>query len=189
MAAPGSTASPRTSTSLRRTSRPAGAHYIALDFIAAEAANGDIRVMAEQVKTRDRLGLQERIKLRRRPEPYVSVRAIVGRASLGRRAGHRLAEGFRACPPIRQGRLSSQRHVRHEAGAAFGACANTAKFNDAMEESMSTIRHLERLRAPITVIYGTNETPEFQRQSREFAAAVKAAGKPVTLIVARTASL
>jgi acetyl esterase/lipase len=39
-------------------------------------------------------------------------------------------------------------------------------------------------RAPVTVTYGTNETPEFQRQSRDFAAAVKAAGKPVELIVA-----
>jgi arylformamidase len=33
------------------------------------------------------------------------------------------------------------------------------------------------------VSYGTFETPEFQRQSRDFYAAVKAAGKPVTLSV------
>ena len=33
------------------------------------------------------------------------------------------------------------------------------------------------------VAYGTYETPEFQRQNRDFAAAVKAAGKPVTLLV------
>jgi arylformamidase len=32
--------------------------------------------------------------------------------------------------------------------------------------------------------YGTFETPEFQRQTREFHAAVSAAGKPVELIVA-----
>jgi arylformamidase len=31
--------------------------------------------------------------------------------------------------------------------------------------------------------YGTYETPEFQRQTREFAAAVKTAGKPVELLV------
>jgi hypothetical protein len=30
---------------------------------------------------------------------------------------------------------------------------------------------------------GTNETPEFQRQNRDFVAAVKAAGKPVELMV------
>ena len=33
------------------------------------------------------------------------------------------------------------------------------------------------------VAYGTYETPEFQRQTRDFAAALKAAGKPVTLLV------
>jgi arylformamidase len=49
---------------------------------------------------------------------------------------------------------------------------------------MSAIRHIDRLSAPITVTYGTFETPDFQRQSREFAAAVKAQGKPVRLIAA-----
>jgi arylformamidase len=32
--------------------------------------------------------------------------------------------------------------------------------------------------------YGTSETPEFQRQTRDFYAAVRAAGKPVELLVA-----
>jgi arylformamidase len=36
----------------------------------------------------------------------------------------------------------------------------------------------------VIVAYGTEETPEFQRQNREFAAALAAAGKPVRLIVA-----
>jgi len=35
----------------------------------------------------------------------------------------------------------------------------------------------------VIVAYGTLETPEFQRQSRDFAAAVKAAGKPVRVLV------
>jgi arylformamidase len=35
------------------------------------------------------------------------------------------------------------------------------------------------------VTYGTNETPEFQRQARDFAAAAKAVGKNVQLIEAR----
>jgi acetyl esterase/lipase len=41
-----------------------------------------------------------------------------------------------------------------------------------------------RLRAPIIVTYGTYKTAEFQRQNRDFAAAVKAAGKPVELVEA-----
>jgi len=53
-----------------------------------------------------------------------------------------------------------------------------------MEDAMSSQRHINLLRAPIIVSYGSNETPDFQRQSRDFAAAVKAAGKPVELIAA-----
>src|SRR5262245_54604354 len=58
------------------------------------------------------------------------------------------------------------------------------KFTDEMEQAMSSQRHLDLLRAPIIVTYGTHETPEFQRQNRDFAAAVKAAGKPVELVEA-----
>jgi arylformamidase len=57
-------------------------------------------------------------------------------------------------------------------------------FTDEIEQAMSAIRQLDRLHTPAVVTYGTNETPEFQRQSRDFAAAVKAAGKPVELIEA-----
>jgi arylformamidase len=58
------------------------------------------------------------------------------------------------------------------------------KFNDEMEQAMSSQRQIDKLRAPIIVTYGSNETPEFQRQSRDFAAAVKATGKAVELIEA-----
>jgi len=57
------------------------------------------------------------------------------------------------------------------------------KFTDAMEDALSTQRHLARINCPVVVAHGTYETPEFQRQSRDFAAALQAAGKPVTLLV------
>jgi arylformamidase len=57
------------------------------------------------------------------------------------------------------------------------------KFTDETEEKLSAQRHLDKLVAPIALVYGSLETPEFQRQSRDFYAAVKAAGKPVTLSV------
>jgi len=38
------------------------------------------------------------------------------------------------------------------------------------------------IRAAVTVTYGTFETPEFQRQGRDFAAALRKAGRKVTLI-------
>ena len=58
------------------------------------------------------------------------------------------------------------------------------EFTDEMEDELSPIRHLDRLHAPLIVAYGTCESPEFVRQSREFAGAVAAGGKPVLLIVA-----
>ena len=56
-------------------------------------------------------------------------------------------------------------------------------FTDEMEQALSPQRHLDKLTAPVLVAYGTLESPEFQRQSRDFAAAVKAAGKSVQLLV------
>ncbi|MGH7767996.1 MAG: alpha/beta hydrolase family protein, partial [Candidatus Binatia bacterium] len=44
-------------------------------------------------------------------------------------------------------------------------------------------RHIDKINMPLVVAHGTLETPEFQRQSREFAAAVRAAGKPIEFFV------
>ena len=57
------------------------------------------------------------------------------------------------------------------------------KMDDSTEEALSPQRHLDQLNTPLVLAYGTFETPEFQRQTRDFAAAVKAAGKPVQLII------
>ena len=57
------------------------------------------------------------------------------------------------------------------------------KFTDTIVEALSPQRHIDQLRAPLIIAYGTCETPEFQRQARDFAAAVTAAGKPVDLLV------
>lgn len=56
------------------------------------------------------------------------------------------------------------------------------KFTDRMEDLLSAQRHLHGLHAPLVLAIGDCETPEFQRQSRDFAAAVRAAGKPVELL-------
>jgi arylformamidase len=56
-------------------------------------------------------------------------------------------------------------------------------FTDEMEQALSPQRHLDKLRAPVVLTYGTLETPEFQRQSRDFAAALTAIGKRVEVLV------
>jgi arylformamidase len=65
----------------------------------------------------------------------------------------------------------------------LSARSNYVKFTDKMVEALSPQRHLDRLNAPVIIAYGTYETPEFQRQSRDFAAALRDAGKRVDLLV------
>jgi arylformamidase len=160
----------------------AGAHYVALDFIAIEPAGGDLRVMSNQVRraiawvyknARSFGGNPDRIYLCGQSSgahlagtalitewSEFGVPADIIKAAL-------LLSGMYEMKPVRLSRRSSY-----------------VKFDDAMEDAMSTQRHLARITMPVTLVIGTNETPEFQRQSREFAAALKAAGKPVELIVA-----
>src|SRR5438034_1096701 len=56
----------------------------------------------------------------------------------------------------------------------LSARSRYVKFTDEMEHALSPQRHLDKLRAPLILAYGTFETPEFQRQTRDFAAAVVA---------------
>jgi arylformamidase len=163
----------------------AGAHYIPLDFIAIKPANGDLRLMAEQV---------------RRAIAWVYKNAnsfggdanrlyIGGHSSGGHLCGVALVTDWKkdfGLPEdmVKGGLCMSgmydMKPVRLSKRSTY------VKFTDEMEQAMSSQRHLPLLRAPIIVTYGSNETPEFQRQSRDFAAAVKAAGKPAELIAAHS---
>ena len=84
---------------------------------------------------------------------------------------------------ILKGATLVERHVRSQAGAAVEALEicqvhrrdGAGAFRACAISTGCTRRSI--------LTYGTYETPEFQRQTRDFAAAVKAAGKPVELLV------
>ena len=57
------------------------------------------------------------------------------------------------------------------------------KLSPEEEDEFSAIRHLDRLACPITVAYGSKESPEFQRQGRSFAAALQARGTPAKELI------
>lgn len=59
---------------------------------------------------------------------------------------------------------------------------NYVKITDQTEQELSPQRHVAQNHTPLILTYGSLETPEFQRQSRDFHAAVAAAGKPVKLL-------
>ncbi|MES2508954.1 MAG: alpha/beta hydrolase [Pseudomonadota bacterium] len=66
----------------------------------------------------------------------------------------------------------------------LSARGSYVKVTPAVEAALSPMRHIGQIAAPLVIAYGTLETPEFQRQAVDFAAAVRAAGKPVDLITA-----
>lgn len=57
-------------------------------------------------------------------------------------------------------------------------------FTDGMEESMSPQRNLDYLSAPLILVYGLKESPEFKRQTVDFAAAAQKTKKKAEVITA-----
>jgi arylformamidase len=161
----------------------AGAHYVALDFVQIEAAGGDLHVMADQV----RRGIAWVCKNAASFGGDASRLYTGGHSSGGHLCGVALVtdwqKDFGLPADIIKGGLCmsglyDMKPVRLSKRSSY------VKFTDEMEQAMSSQRHLDLLCAPVTVTYGTNETPEFQRQNRDFAVALRAVGKPVELIEA-----
>jgi arylformamidase len=159
----------------------AGAHFAVLDFTNVNDTSGSLLPMVEQVRRaigwvfrnaeqfggdRDRLYL-----ISHSSGSHLAGCAVThdwSKDGLPRDIvkGATLSSGMYDLKPVRLSKRSQY-----------------VNFTDAMENELSAIRHLDRLATPLIVSYGTYETPEFQRQTRDFAAAVQAAGKPVELLV------
>jgi arylformamidase len=65
----------------------------------------------------------------------------------------------------------------------LSARSSYVAFDDRIEHDYSPQRHLARLACPVIVSYGDLESPEFQRQAREFAEALGRVGRLDRLIV------
>ena len=160
----------------------AGAHYVVPDFISVDESNGDLMPMVEHVRrsiawtarnAKSFGGDAERI--------YLS-----GFSSGGHLAGVALLTDWRKdfdLPDnvIKGAVISSGMYELKP--VRLSARSKYVKFTDEIEEKLSTQRHLAKITTPLVVAHGTYETPEFQRQTRDFAAALKAANKPVQYFV------
>ncbi len=160
----------------------AGAHFAALDFDNVVTTDGDLTPIADQV---------------RRAVAWVYANApsfggdprrlyVCGHSSGGHLAGVILTTDWVGdfglpADTVRGGLVISGMYdlepVRRSARSDY------IRFSDAVVEALSPQRHVARLSGPIMVAHGTLETPEFVRQARDFAAAAKATGKPVELLV------
>ena len=165
----------------------AGAHYIVPDFTSVADAGGSLFPMAEQMRRAIAWVWRNAASFGGDPN-----RLYIG----GQSSGAHLAavalttdwpREFDVPADIVKGGLCTS-GMYELAPVRLSARANYVKFTDAMVEALSPIRHLDRLGAPVIVSYGTYETPEFIRQAKEFAAAVRDAGKLRELVVAENYS-
>ena len=160
----------------------AGGHWIGLDFDGVEATQGNLLPMADQVRRAVAWVYKNAKSFGGDPE-RIYVTSQSSGAHLGGNVVTTDWKEYGVPANVVKGALTCSgmydlKPVRLSKRSEYVA------FTDEVEEKLSSIRHLDRLNCPLIVAYGTYETPEFQRQNREFAAAVKAAGKPVTLLVA-----
>src|ERR1700729_793110 len=158
----------------------AGAHAVIIDFINVEQAGGDLFPMYEEV-------CRALAWTWRNAESFGGDRErfyISAHSSGSHLAACFLTDGWGEenlpksfCKgALRLGGMYELEPVRRSKRSSY------VTFTDAMVEKLSAQRHLDGLHTPLVLAYGSCETPEFQRQTRDFFAAVRAADKPAELI-------
>jgi arylformamidase len=161
----------------------AGAHYVVPDFAWVQDVGGNLLAVAAQV----RAALTWVARNAASFGGDASRIYVSGHSSGGHQAGVLAATDWRSLglpADVVKGYVLMS-GMYDLVPVSLSARGNYVKFDERTLDELSTMRHLERIQAPVTVVYGTLETPEFQRQSREFAEALKQAGKPVQLVVAQ----
>jgi arylformamidase len=159
----------------------AGAHHVVPDFVNVVATDGDLMPMADQV---------------RRVIVWVYKNAasfggdpgrihLFGHSSGAHLAAVAMVTDWRTldlpADVIKTGLLCSG--IYDLKPVRLSARSRYVRFTDEMEDTLSAQRHIDRLVAPVVLAYGTQETPEFQRQSRDFHSALSAAGKRAEVLL------
>ncbi|HEU4617973.1 MAG TPA: alpha/beta hydrolase [Gammaproteobacteria bacterium] len=160
-----------------------GAHFIALDFTNVVATEGDMRPLAEQVRRgvawvyehAERFGGD-------RDRIYVSGHSSGGHLAAVVHTTDWHKDYGLPRDVVKGGICASGMYDLYP--VALSSRREYVTLPTDVVEALSPMRHIDRISAPLIVAYGTAETPEFQRQSRELAAALEEAGKSAALVVA-----
>ena len=158
----------------------AGAHYAALDFNNVLETGGDLMPMVEQVRRGIAWACRNAERLGADPRRIYVCATSSGSHLSGVAATTDWTRYGLAADAVRGYTLVSGMYDLR--GPRLSKRSAYVKFTDAMEKALSPQRHLERVSAPIVLVYGSRETPEFQRQSRDFADALTCAGKSCEVI-------
>lgn len=160
---------------------PAGAHFVSLDFISVLETGGNLLPMRRQVTEAIAWVARNAARLNADPgrihvSSHSSGSHLAACASLTDWRGRYglpedVVKGFLYCGGVYELApvfASSRRRYLRASNTDIG--------------ELSPLRNLHRRCVPAVVAHGANETPEFIRQSRAFASALRANGGDVTVV-------
>ncbi len=160
----------------------AGIGFATFDFISVDETAGDLEPVLAQVRSGLAWLAQNAGMLGGNPDRlYVS-----GFSSGAHLASSAIIKDWSrfglARNPYKGAVLASGMYDLH--AVRLSSRASYVIFTDEIEDSMSAQRHVDKFDIPVVLLHGTYETPEFQRQTRDFAAALLDGGKSVQHLVA-----
>ena len=161
----------------------AGAHFVVPDFAPVQDAAGSLEPMAAQVRGAVAWVYRHAASFGGDPERiYVS-----GHSSGGHLAAVLMATDWQAAfglpaDVLKGGLCSSGIYDLKPVGLSSRSAY--VKLTAEIEEALSPLRRLAQISAPLVIAHGSLETPEFQRQAVDFAAALAQAGKDAQLVMA-----
>ena len=161
----------------------AGAHFVSVDFYGVEDTGGDLFTMVDQCKRAVAWVVRNAESFGGDPNriylcAHSSGAHLAGCVLITDWAKEGLSSDIVKSALLGSG-MYDLKPVRLSSRSSY------VKFTDEMEDALSAQRHLDRFRTPVILTYGTLETPEFQRQTRDFAAALTAVGKPMQLLAGK----
>ena len=159
----------------------AGVHLVVPDFSSVEDLKGDLFLMADQVRRAIAWVYRNAHRFGGNPDSI----HLIGHSS----GAHLAAVAMTTDWPDEFGIPASTvttglccSGIYDLKAPRLSARSAYVRFTDDTEALLSPQRQIKHLTAPLTIAYGSLETPEFQRQAHDFAAAIAKAGKPVALL-------
>jgi arylformamidase len=161
----------------------AGAHCVIPDYARVTDTGGDLLPLAEQCRRAVVWVYANAETFGANPERII----VSGHSAGGHLAGVVLATDWAEYglprDAVKKGLCVSGMFDLYP--VSLSARNEYVAFTQRSVEALSPIRHVDLVNAEVVVAVGTEESPEFQRQSREFAAALAAAGKRSRLLMVR----
>lgn len=158
-----------------------GMLYIAPDYQLATDANGSLYPMVDQLRNAVVWTYQNAAKYGGNPDRIF----LSGHSAGGHLGGVLITTDWTEyglpADVIKGAFLSSGMYDLYP--VSLSSRNEYVEFTDKMIEDLSPIYHIDKIRTPVILAYGTQESPEFKRQSQAFMEALKKQSKEVELYV------